>query len=145
MSITDERLQAVDFTDPYYTNALAFVGVKGIDFKTDKASLKGKTLGAQRATLAGQYLEDELGLIFGLFGASAELSNFKILRSIATYYRDQLYQSALHFLSCRCLHLSDFNGDSDNRNTVDGTCLCTAVVRYKRTILVCDYCVSVEH
>lgn len=61
MSITEERLQAVDFTDPYYTNALAFVGAKGVELKTDKASLKGKTLGAQRATIAGQYLEDELG------------------------------------------------------------------------------------
>lgn len=61
MSITEERLQAIDFTDPYYTNALAFVAAQGKEFATDKASLKGKTLGAQRATIAGQYLEDELG------------------------------------------------------------------------------------
>ncbi len=61
MSITEDRLKAIDFTDPYYTNALAFVGAKGVELKTDKASLKGKTLGAQRATIAGQYLEDTLG------------------------------------------------------------------------------------
>lgn len=61
MSITEDRLKAIDFTDPYYTNALAFVAAKGSDFKTDKESLKGKTLGAQRATIAGQYLEDTLG------------------------------------------------------------------------------------
>ena len=61
MSITEDRLKAIDFTDPYYTNALAFVAAKGGDFKTDKESLKGKTLGAQRATIAGQYLEDSLG------------------------------------------------------------------------------------
>jgi lysine-arginine-ornithine-binding protein len=61
MSITEERLRAIDFTDPYYTNALAFVAAKGVEFGTDKESLKGKTLGAQRATIAGQYLEDELG------------------------------------------------------------------------------------
>ena len=61
MSITEDRLKAIDFTDPYYTNALAFVAAKGSDFKTDKESLKGKTLGAQRATIAGQYLEDSLG------------------------------------------------------------------------------------
>jgi polar amino acid transport system substrate-binding protein len=61
MSITEERLNAVDFTDPYYTNALAFVAAKGTDLATDKASLEGKTLGAQRATIAGQYLEDVLG------------------------------------------------------------------------------------
>lgn len=61
MSITEERLNAVDFTDPYYTNALAYVAAKSAALATDKASLEGKTLGAQRATIAGQYLEDELG------------------------------------------------------------------------------------
>lgn len=61
MSITKERLRAIDFTDPYYTNALAFVAAKDKAFPTDKDSLKGKTLGAQRATIAGQYLQDNLG------------------------------------------------------------------------------------
>ncbi|AIC17516.1 MULTISPECIES: ABC transporter substrate-binding protein [Pseudomonas] len=62
MSITDERKQAVDFTDPYYSNKLQFIAPKDkADFKTDKASLKGKIIGAQRATLAGTWLEDNLG------------------------------------------------------------------------------------
>lgn len=61
MSITEERLKAVDFTDPYYTNSLAFVAAKANELATDNATLKGKTLGAQRATIAGQYLEDALG------------------------------------------------------------------------------------
>ncbi|HDZ55691.1 MAG TPA: transporter substrate-binding domain-containing protein [Pseudomonas xinjiangensis] len=61
MSITEEREQAVDFTDPYYTNKLQFVAPKKSDFKVDEASLKGKTIGAQRATIAGQWLEDNLG------------------------------------------------------------------------------------
>lgn len=61
MSITEERKQAVDFTDPYYTNKLQFVAPKKSDFKIDEASLKGKTIGAQRATIAGQWLEDNLG------------------------------------------------------------------------------------
>ena len=62
MSITDERKQAVDFTDPYYSNKLQFIAPKAkTDFKTDKASLKGKIIGAQRATLAGTWLEDNLG------------------------------------------------------------------------------------
>ena len=43
MSITEDRLKAIDFTDPYYTNALAFVAAEGKAFATDKASLKGKT------------------------------------------------------------------------------------------------------
>ena len=61
MSITDERKQAVDFTVPYYTNKLQFIAPKGGDFKADKASLKGKVIGAQRATIAGTWLEDNLG------------------------------------------------------------------------------------
>lgn len=62
LSITDERKQAVDFTDPYYSNKLQFIAPKDkTDFKTDKASLKGKIIGAQRATLAGTWLEDQLG------------------------------------------------------------------------------------
>ena len=61
LSITDERKQAVDFTDPYYSNKLQFIAAKSIkDFKTDAGYLKGKIIGAQRATLAGTYLEDKL-------------------------------------------------------------------------------------
>ncbi|WXL26203.1 ABC transporter substrate-binding protein [Ectopseudomonas mendocina] len=61
MSITEERKAAVDFTEPYYTNKLQFVAPKGGEFKTDKDSLKGKVIGAQRATIAGTWLEDNLG------------------------------------------------------------------------------------
>jgi polar amino acid transport system substrate-binding protein len=60
MSITEERKAAVDFTNPYYTNKLQFVAPKGKEFKTDKASLQGKVIGAQRATIAGTWLEDNL-------------------------------------------------------------------------------------
>ena len=60
MSITDERKQAVDFTDPYYSNKLQFIAKKDVDFKTDKDALKGKVIGAQRATLAGTWLEDNM-------------------------------------------------------------------------------------
>jgi len=63
MSITDDRKQAVDFTEPYYTNKLQFVAPKGNEFKTDAASLKGKVIGAQRATIAGTWLEDNLGKV----------------------------------------------------------------------------------
>lgn len=61
MSITDERKKAVDFTEPYYTNKLQFIGPKGIEVKVDKAGLKGKVVGAQRATIAGEWLEKNLG------------------------------------------------------------------------------------
>ncbi|MDD2089430.1 ABC transporter substrate-binding protein [Pseudomonas guariconensis] len=61
LSITDERKQAVDFTDPYYSNKLQFIAPKNVDFKADKASLKGKVIGTQRATLSGTWLEDNYG------------------------------------------------------------------------------------
>ena len=61
LSITDERKQAVDFTEPYYSNKLQFIAPKNVDFKTDKAYLKGKTIGTQRATLSGTWLEDTYG------------------------------------------------------------------------------------
>lgn len=56
MSITEERQQAVDFTDPYYSNKLRYVAAK--DSKLDPANLKGKVIGAQRATISASYLED---------------------------------------------------------------------------------------
>ena len=59
MSITDERKQAVDFTDPYYTNKLQFVAPKSVDFKTTRTP-EGQVIGAQRATIAGTWLEDNM-------------------------------------------------------------------------------------
>jgi len=53
MSITEERKKAVDFTDPYYSNNLTLIAKKGADI--DPANLVGKTLGAQRSTIAGDY------------------------------------------------------------------------------------------
>ncbi|MBC8158624.1 MAG: transporter substrate-binding domain-containing protein, partial [Alphaproteobacteria bacterium] len=58
MSITDERKEAVDFTERYYSNSLRYVGKKGSGL--DINMLKGKSVGAQRATIAGQYLEDNM-------------------------------------------------------------------------------------
>jgi len=57
MSITEERLKAVDFTERYYTNKLQFIGKKGVPLDTSVEGLKGKTVGAQRATISGQWLE----------------------------------------------------------------------------------------
>lgn len=61
MSITEERKMAVEFTDRYYSNGLQFIAPKNVDFKVDLDSLKGKTVGVQRATIAGNWLEDNLG------------------------------------------------------------------------------------
>ncbi len=59
MSITEERKKAVAFTDPYYSNKLRYVAPKGSDI--DVKDLKGKSVGAQRATISASYLEDNLG------------------------------------------------------------------------------------
>lgn len=61
MSITKERQRVVEFTERYYSNVLAFVAAKGSNVDTSKDGLKGLNVGAQRATIAGQYLEDNLG------------------------------------------------------------------------------------
>ncbi|SEG28450.1 transporter substrate-binding domain-containing protein [Marinobacterium lutimaris] len=61
MSITEERQRVVDFSAPYYSNVLAYIAPASSDFDGSAESLKGLTVGAQRATVAGQYLEDELG------------------------------------------------------------------------------------
>lgn len=58
MSITPERSRVVDFSEPYYSNSLIFVAPKNSKFSPK--SVDGKVIGAQRATIAGQYLEDNL-------------------------------------------------------------------------------------
>ncbi|HAB77813.1 MAG: transporter substrate-binding domain-containing protein [Litoricola sp.] len=58
MSITDERKQTIDFTNKYYSNYLAVIGPKGAVAGPDK--LAGKSVGAQRSTLASQWAEDNL-------------------------------------------------------------------------------------
>jgi len=63
MSITAERKKSVSFTNPYYSNYLRFVAPAGSKLKTDKAGLKGKTIGAQRSTISSQYLEDHFGKV----------------------------------------------------------------------------------
>ncbi len=57
MSITEERLKAVSFTDPYYSNKLQYVAKKGADLDITADALKGKAVGAQRATIAAEWLE----------------------------------------------------------------------------------------
>ena len=59
MSITDERKKAVDFSDRYYSNSLAMIAKKGSSI--DPAKLSGKSLGAQRATIAANHVEKIAG------------------------------------------------------------------------------------
>ena len=55
MSITDERKQQVDFTNPYYSNSLVFVAGKDSDFAA--TATDGKTIGVQQGTIAAEFAE----------------------------------------------------------------------------------------
>lgn len=61
MSITSERDEAVDFTDRYYSNKLRFAAPESSDIEPTEESLEGKTVGAQRATISAEWLEDNMG------------------------------------------------------------------------------------
>lgn len=61
MSITEERKKVIAFTEKYYTNKVVLVGKKSAKLPKDLLKIKGKTMGAQRSTVAAQYLEDNYG------------------------------------------------------------------------------------
>jgi len=58
MSITPERQESVAFTDPYYSNKLRFVAPAGSDIEISPEALADKTIGAQRATISAQWVEE---------------------------------------------------------------------------------------
>ena len=57
MSITPERKEVVEFTDPYFHTGIILIGKKGDDISV--AELAGQPIASQRATVASQYLQDE--------------------------------------------------------------------------------------
>ena len=57
MSITPERKEVVDFSDPYFHSGIILIGKKGDDLSID--ALKGQPIASQRSTVASQYLQDE--------------------------------------------------------------------------------------
>ena len=57
MSITPERKEVVEFSDPYFYTGIILIGKKGDDISVD--ALKAQPIAAQRATVASQYLQDE--------------------------------------------------------------------------------------
>ena len=59
MSITAERKKVVGFTDKYYSNKVRFVAARDGGF--DPGNLAGRTIGAQRATIAASWLEKNAG------------------------------------------------------------------------------------
>jgi len=59
MSITDERLKEVDFTDKYYNTPSRIVLKKGTKF-TDAASIKGKKIGVLKGSTQEKYALGDL-------------------------------------------------------------------------------------
>ena len=59
MSITDDRLKEVDFTDKYYNTPSRLVLKKGVKF-TDAASIKGKKIGVLKGSTQEKYAMGEL-------------------------------------------------------------------------------------
>lgn len=59
MSITEERLQAIDFTNPYYSNYLSVIAAD--DTTLTQETLGDAPVGAQRSTIGSQWAEDTLG------------------------------------------------------------------------------------
>lgn len=55
MSITEERLKSIDFTDKYYNTPAYVVGNKNMKFDATPEGLKGKLLGVQTATIHAAY------------------------------------------------------------------------------------------
>ncbi len=57
MSITADRMQTIDFSDPYYNTPTVIVGQRGIDMDASPESLAGKVLGVQVSTIHQTYAQ----------------------------------------------------------------------------------------
>jgi len=60
MSITEERMKTIDFSDKYYNTPAVIVGPKDSDVSADPASVKGKIVGVQVSTTHANYAEKHL-------------------------------------------------------------------------------------
>ncbi|MBE0453144.1 MAG: transporter substrate-binding domain-containing protein [Roseovarius sp.] len=57
MSITEERMQTIDFTNPYYQTPAVIVGGQGVDVEPTPEGLAGLALGVQVATTHQAYAQ----------------------------------------------------------------------------------------
>ncbi|MDX5401213.1 MAG: transporter substrate-binding domain-containing protein [Rhodobacterales bacterium] len=57
MSITEDRMQTIDFSDPYYNTPTVIVGQKGMEMDASPESLAGKVLGVQVSTIHQTYAQ----------------------------------------------------------------------------------------
>lgn len=57
MSVTDERSQQVDFTEPYFSNTIVWLAKNDGSF--DPTNIKNKVLGGQRSTTGASYITEK--------------------------------------------------------------------------------------
>ena len=75
MSITEERLRRVDFTDKYYQASNRFVARRGAVSDITPSGLAGKTIGVKRGTIHDRYLSDHFAATAAIrrYGYSDEI------------------------------------------------------------------------
>jgi polar amino acid transport system substrate-binding protein len=56
MSITDERMKTIDFSDKYYNTPTNVIGTKGVDMAPTAEGLAGKIIGVQASTVHEAYV-----------------------------------------------------------------------------------------
>ncbi|WP_075292379.1 transporter substrate-binding domain-containing protein [Pararhizobium arenae] len=61
MSITEERLKTIDFSDKYYNTPTGVIGPKGVAFEATPEGLSGKTIGVQVSTVHQDYANKYFG------------------------------------------------------------------------------------
>lgn len=61
LSITEDRLQVIDFSDPYYKTSASIVATKGSGITPDAEGLKGKIIGVQTSTIHATYAQKHFG------------------------------------------------------------------------------------
>ena len=66
MSITEKRKKRVAFSKKYYTTPAKFVRKKGSGIEINTASMKGKSVGVQRATIHADFVKAEFGKVVSI-------------------------------------------------------------------------------
>lgn len=71
MSITEERMKTIDFSDKYYNTPTVIVGAKGVDMAPTAEGLAGKIIGVQVATVHEAYAQKHFA------GSAAEIKLYQ--------------------------------------------------------------------
>lgn len=71
MSITEERMKTIDFSDKYYNTPTVIVGAKGVEMAPTAEGLAGKIIGVQVATVHEAYAQKHFA------GSAAEIKLYQ--------------------------------------------------------------------